>query len=152
MPPMRTGSPRPSSGSSSAARPAPGGNVALDEPTPAWESPTTVAVVSALLLVATLAADLAISSQVAVLTIFLGIPPLVASAALGPRPTAVFAVTATALAALSGVWNGVSAQYWIRLIDVGVVSGLAVVVSATRVQREDDLRTSRRIASVAQQA
>ena len=118
----------------------------------AWRVPGTIAVVSGPLLGITIAADVSISPRVVVLTVFLGLAPLLAASALGPARTAGFAAAATVVAALSGLWNGGGTQYWIRLTDVALVGLLSVLVSALRAGREAELRESRRIAEVAQQA
>ncbi len=98
-------------------------------------------------------ADWLISPQVAVLTAFLALAPLLAASVLGPGATAAFAVSAVAFAGLSGVWNGdQGAQYWVRLVDVAAVGALAVLVSVIRSRREADLQTSQRIATTAQEA
>jgi len=108
---------------------------------------------SVLLLVGISVLDWWISPQVAVLTTFLALSPLLAASVLPPAATAEFAVAAVALAAVSGWWNhGQGAQYWIRLVDVALVGALAVLLSMSRTRRDVDLQTSRRIASTAQQA
>jgi hypothetical protein len=117
-----------------------------------WLTPRTVASACALLLVATVLVDASVSAHVVVLTVFLGLAPLLAASALGPRATAGFALAAVLFAGFSFLWNGGGAQYWIRVVDVALVGALSVLVAAVRVHREDDLRRSRRIAGVAQQA
>ena len=118
-----------------------------------WTSPATITVLSCLLLLAVTLVDWLISPQVAVLTAFLALAPLLASSVLGPAATAGFAVAAVVLAVFSGVWNqGQGAQYWVRLVDVAAVGALAVLVSVIRSRREADLQTTQRIATNAQQA
>jgi serine phosphatase RsbU (regulator of sigma subunit) len=110
-------------------------------------------VASALVLVIVTVADALIDSQVAVLTVFLGLSPLLASAVLGPAATAGFAAAAVILSLFAGVWNtGQGAQYWVRVADVALVGVMAVLVSLIRTHRESELRASRRIATAAQQA
>ena len=126
-------------------------DTSFDEPA-GWRSPVVITVVSALLLGGLVLADLLIDPTVAVLTVFFALAPLLAASVLGPVPTSAFALGAIACAAIAGVWNDDGNQYWVRLIDVALVGTLSVLVSATRVRRENALRTSQRIASVAQQA
>jgi phosphoserine phosphatase RsbU/P len=116
-------------------------------------SPLVLAVASGLVLLVVTLADVLISEQVVVLTVFLGLSPLLASSVLGPAATAGYAAAAVALAAVSGAWNeGQGAQYWIRFVDVVLLGALAVLVSAIRTRREADLDASQRIATAAQQA
>jgi serine phosphatase RsbU (regulator of sigma subunit) len=118
-----------------------------------WRSTATITALSVLLLVAISVLDWWISPQVAVLTTFLALSPLLAASVLPPAATAEFAVAAVVLAAISGWWNDDrGTQYWIRVVDVAMVGALAVLVSASRTRREVDLQTSRRIATTAQQA
>ncbi|WP_323095342.1 PP2C family protein-serine/threonine phosphatase [Intrasporangium sp. YIM S08009] len=117
-----------------------------------WRSPRAIGLASAALLVVTSLSDVAIDSRVAVLTVLLGLAPLLASSALTPRSTAGFAVAAVVVAAASGLWNDVDVQYCIRVADVVLVGALSVLVAVVRASREADLRDSRRIAGVAQEA
>jgi hypothetical protein len=68
-------------------------------------SPLVLAVASGLVLLVVTLADVLISEQVVVLTVFLGLSPLLASSVLGPAATAGYAAAAVALAAVSGAWN-----------------------------------------------
>ncbi len=104
------------------------------------------------MLVVTSLSDVAINPQVAVLTALLGLAPLLAASALTPRSTAGFAVAAVIVAVASGLWNDVNVQYGVRVADVFLVGALSVLVAAVRARREADLRDSRRIAGVAQEA
>src|SRR3954453_17462002 len=116
-----------------------------------WFSPTVLAGASGLVLVVVTVADALISAHLVVLTVFLGLSPLLASAVLGPAATAAFAAVAVCLAAVSGEWNEAQgAQYWVRIADVVLVGALAVLVPPTPPRREADLRASRRIATAAQ--
>jgi phosphoserine phosphatase RsbU/P len=117
-----------------------------------WASTRTIFLASAVLLATTMTIDLLVSPRVAVLTVFLGLAPLLASSALAAAPTAGFAAAAVAFAAVSGLWNHGGTQYWIRLADVALVGSLSVVVAAVRSRREADLRASRHIADVVQRA
>jgi hypothetical protein len=136
-----------------AAKPPSTAVVSSDESPPRWRSPALIAAVSGLLLLLVTVVDLAVTAEVAVFTVFLALSPLLASSVLGPAATAGFAVAATSLAVVSGLWNhGQGAQYWVRIIDVALVGTLAVVVSAIRTRRETDLRATRRIATAAQEA
>ncbi len=118
-----------------------------------WTSSPTIMVLSALVLTAVTVADWLVSPQVVVLTVFLGLAPLLASSVLRPAATAWFAIAAVLLAVVSGLWNhGQGAQYWVRLVDVAAVGALAVLVSAIRSRREGDLQASQRIATTAQEA
>src|SRR5690242_8811968 len=90
-------------------------------PTPpqgVFTSARAALVAATVLLVVTMAVDRSVDPDVLILTVFLGLSPLVASAALGPAPTAAFGVAAVAAALVSGVWNGVTPQYWVRVVDV----------------------------------
>ena len=117
-----------------------------------WPAPRVVLAASVALVALTVLADYLIDPTVVVLTVFLGLGPLLASSTLAAGSTAVFAVAVTCLAAVSGLWNHDGAQYWVRLADVALIGALSVVVAAFRAHREEDLRTTRHIAGVAQQA
>ncbi len=97
-------------------------------------------------------ADVAISPRVAVLTALLGLAPLLAASASTPGSTAGFAIVAVIIAAASGLWNDFGVQYGVHVVDVALVGALSVLVAAVRARREADLRDSRRIAGVAQEA
>ena len=83
-----------------------------------------------------------------------GVAPLIASAVLPPLPTSVLGAAALALTATSIQWNGVwsTAQTFVRMSDVALVTGCAVVLSAVRTRRERQLARISRIAEVAQRA
>jgi phosphoserine phosphatase RsbU/P len=104
------------------------------------------------MLLLTVAVDIRVPGPVVVLTAFLGLTPLLAAAALDPAATAGFATAAVACAAASLRWNGGGNQYAARVIDVALTGALAVLVAAVRSRREEDLRKTRHIAGVAQQA
>ena len=96
--------------------------------------------------------DASVPASILVLTTFLGLAPLLAASALGPRATSVFAVAATLTATMSAIWNGAGTQYWVRVVNVARVGALSVLVAAVRTGREVELRASQYIAGVAQQA
>lgn len=81
-----------------------------------------------------------------------GVAPLIASTVTPPLPTGVFSAAALALTATSIQWNGTwsSAQTFVRMSDVALVTGCAVVLSAVRTRRERQLARVSRIAEVAQ--
>src|SRR3954452_25410684 len=90
-----------------------------------WFSPTVLAVASGLVLVVVTVADALISEDLVVLTAFLGLSPLVASAVLVAAATATFADVAVCRAADSGACKDAQgARYWVRIADVGPVHAL----------------------------
>ena len=117
-----------------------------------WRSPEAIGWASGALLVLTSVSDVAVSPRVAVLTVLLGLAPLLAASALTPRATARFAAAAVCFAAASGLWNGIDVQYAVRVADVVLVGALSVLVAVVRARREADLRDSRHIAAAAQEA
>jgi phosphoserine phosphatase RsbU/P len=129
----------------------PGSALDLDPP-PLWRSAPAIGLICGAWLVVIAISDAWIASRQVVLTIFLPIAPLLASAALGPLPTAAFAATACALAGLSRLWGPGGTQFWVRFAEVAVVAALAIFSAAARVRRERALQRSERIATVAQQA
>jgi phosphoserine phosphatase RsbU/P len=82
------------------------------------------------------------------------VAPLIACSVLSPRVTAYFAVAAVLLVVGSGWWNDLwgTAQQWIRLLDVVLVSSAGVVVASVRVLREQRLTRVTAIAEAAQRA
>ncbi len=107
---------------------------------------------AALWLVGILVLGLLIQSNSLVLSVLYAISPLIACAVLPAVPTAVFAVTAVGLSVAShlggGEWG--TAQMWVRVIDVALVSAAAVAVAFVRVRREQRFERIERIAEVAQ--
>lgn len=105
-------------------------------------------------LVATVLADLATPGAEVVLAPLFALAPLIACAVLPARVTGLFAAAAGVLAVASGVWNDTwgQAQQTVRVVDVILVSGAAVVVSAVRVSREQEHQRVVAIAEVAQRA
>ena len=82
------------------------------------------------------------------------IVPVAAAALLSLRGTALLAVLAVALAAVSGVWNlnlGTT-DWWIRLLLCGLLGLLAMFVAAMRVRRERALQAMTLVAEAAQHA
>ena len=104
-------------------------------------------------LVVLLVADSAAPPDV-VPTLLLGMAPLAACAVLSVRATAVFAVVASVLAVLSGVWNDNidTPQQWLRVLNVVLVGAAAVIIAAVRVRRERQLAHVSSIAEAAQRA
>lgn len=94
--------------------------------------------------------DVLLPSSVVPDTLF-AIAPLIACAVLSPRVTAMFGIAAVALLVASGWWNDTwdSAQQWIRLLTVVLVSAAAVLIAVVRVHREQ--RTTR-LAAIAETA
>ncbi len=105
-------------------------------------------------LVALIVIDVAIPGAKVVLVPLFALAPLIACAALSARTTAAFAAVATVMAAGSGWWNDTwgSAQHVVRIIDVLLIGGAAVVVAAVRVHREERFARVVAIAEVAQRA
>lgn len=105
-------------------------------------------------LVVTVAFDFATRANDFVLAPLFALSPLIACAVLPARPTGVFAVAAVVLTVGSGFWNDTwgTPQQTVRIVDVILVSGAAVVVSAVRVSREQQHERVVAIAEVAQRA
>jgi len=101
-----------------------------------------------------LVAELSAGKPAFVPAILFALGPLIACAELEPLPTAGFGVVAVGLVGLTSVWNGTwdTAQMWLRVADVGLVSVAAVALAAVRVRREAQLDRIVRIAEVAQRA
>ena len=116
------------------------------------QAATLVGWVSGLWLVVVTIADWLISPETVILTAFLSLSPLLASAVMGPAATAAYAAAAVALAAIAGLWDGVGPQFWVRVLVVAAVGVLSVLVSVIRSRREAELKASQRIALTAQQA
>ncbi|HET6699375.1 MAG TPA: PP2C family protein-serine/threonine phosphatase [Nocardioidaceae bacterium] len=111
------------------------------------------AVLAATCLLGLAVADL-LAPPTLILSALFALGPLIACAVLPTAATAGFAVTATVLALLSGVWNGVSGngQQIVRVLDVAVISAAAVLVAWVRVRRERRHARYVAIAEVAQKA
>jgi hypothetical protein len=111
----------------------------------------TVAVVAVAWLAAIAIWGLALPNTVVPDTLF-AVAPLMACSVLSPRATAYLAAAAVLLVLGSGVWNGSldSAQQWIRVLDVVLVSSAAVVIATVRVRRERRLSRLTAIAETAQ--
>ena len=94
---------------------------------------------------------LALPNTVVPDTLF-AVAPLIACSVLSPRVTAYFASAAILLVVGSGLWNDSlgSAQQWIRVLDVVLVSSAAVVLASVRVRREQRLTRLTAIAETAQ--
>jgi phosphoserine phosphatase RsbU/P len=115
--------------------------------------PAAAAVTAIAWLAAVAILGLALPHGVVPDTLF-AVAPLIACSVLSPRLTAYFAVAAVLFVVGSGWWNDLwgSAQQWIRLLDVVLVSSAAVVVAAVRVRREQRLTRVTAIAEAAQRA
>ena len=120
----------------------------------AGRSQVVGAAVAVAWLVALTVADALVSGDRVVLTPLFGIAPLIACAVLPGAMTAGFAALAVALAAVAGVWDGTwgDPQQVVRLVNVVLVGGVAVVIAAVRVRREQHLARVEVIAEVAQRA
>lgn len=105
-------------------------------------------------LVATVGIDFATRGADFVLAPLFALSPLIACAVMPARTTSIFAVAALVLTAASGLWNDTwgTAQQTVRIVDVALVSGAAVVVAAVRVAREQQHERVVAIAEVAQRA
>lgn len=110
-----------------------------------------VAVVAIAWLAAIAILGLALPNTVVPDTLF-AVAPLIACSVLSPRVTANFASAAILLVVGSGLWNDSlgSAQQWIRVLDVVLVSSAAVVLASVRVRREQQLTRLTAIAETAQ--
>jgi serine phosphatase RsbU (regulator of sigma subunit) len=117
-------------------------------------APTIGAVAATLWLVVLLGLDLATAGSTFVLAPLFALAPIIASAVLPARTTAIFAVAAVAATVGSGWWNDTwgDAQHLVRIVDVLLVSSVAVVVAAVRVRREQRFARVVVIAEVAQRA
>src|SRR4029079_2191207 len=104
-------------------------------------------------LVVVMVVDILLPSSVLPDTLF-AVAPLIAGAVLSPRTTAGFGFAAVALVVWSGWWNQTwdTAQQWIRLLSVLLVSAAAVVIAAVRIHREERLTRMAAIAETAQRA
>ncbi|HEX6151731.1 PP2C family protein-serine/threonine phosphatase [Nocardioides sp.] len=112
------------------------------------------AALAAVTLVALVVLDVATPDRTVALAPLFALAPLIACAVLPPVPTAGFAAAAFAAAVGSGVWNNNSdaAQQLVRLLDVALIGAAAVVVSAVRVRREQQVGRLATLAEVAQKA
>lgn len=95
--------------------------------------------------------DVAISNEI-VLSPLYAISPLIASTVLRPPVTAGFATVALGLTVVSAEWNHTwgSAQHLVRILDVALVGGAAVLIAVVRVRREERFDRVSEIARVAQ--
>ena len=102
----------------------------------------------------TATADALVSNPLVVLTPLFAIAPLIACAVLPGAVTTAFAVAAVALAAVAGVWDATwgDPQQVVRVANVALVGGVAVVIAVVRVRRERHLARVEVIAEVAQRA
>ncbi|GAA1971444.1 PP2C family protein-serine/threonine phosphatase [Nocardioides panacihumi] len=80
------------------------------------------------------------------------VSPLIACSVLRPRATAAFGAAAVALLVVSGVWNETwsTGQQWVRLVDVVLISLVAVWISDVRMRREQHTQRIVAIAETAQ--
>ena len=93
------------------------------------------------------------TAGVIVISLF-SVAPLIVATVADERRTAVFAVTAVALAVGAGWWHGITGDvnYWIRVAAVCAVSTMAVAVAALRRRREERLARMTAIAEATQLA
>ena len=98
--------------------------------------------------------DLATTTASVVFSPLFALAPLIACAVLPAAPTAAFATAALLAAVGAGVWdhNAETAQHLVRIVDVALIGGAAVVVAAVRVRRERQLGRLSKLAEVAQKA
>ena len=78
--------------------------------------------------------------------------PLAVCAVASTRTTALFAVITVVWSVLSGYYNATwdTAQQWVRLSGVVLVSGMAVVIARVRIEREAEYQRLSHIAEAAQ--
>ena len=109
---------------------------------------------AALWLLVVLIVDLATRGPEFVPSILFALAPLITCAVLPPLPTAGFGLVSVALTVVSSLSNQTwgTAQTWVRLLDVALVSAAAVTLSAVRIRREEQLARVERIAEAAQRA
>jgi serine phosphatase RsbU (regulator of sigma subunit) len=112
------------------------------------------AVFAGVTLIALVLLDLATPGETVSMAPLFALSPLIACAVLPAAPTAGFAIAAFLSAVASGLWNHnfEAPQQILRLVDVALVSAVAVVVAAVRVRREGHLGRITTIAEVAQRA
>jgi hypothetical protein len=98
--------------------------------------------------------DVAVDGSSVVLSPLFALAPLIACAVLPVRTTAVFAAATVTAVVVSGFWDGTwgLGQHTVRIVDVLLISGAAVVVAWVRVRRERQLARVEAIAEVAQRA
>jgi serine phosphatase RsbU (regulator of sigma subunit) len=119
-----------------------------------WGAERVGGVLATLWLALMLVADVLIHDAAISLSPLFALSPLIACAVLPAVPTVAFALAAVAAAAVSGLWNGSfeSTQHLVRVLDVALVSAVAVVIAALRVRRERKLGRMTAIAEAAQRA
>lgn len=107
---------------------------------------------AALWLLLVLGVELATQNPDFVPSTLYALAPLIACAVLPALRTAGFGVAALLLTVLSSSWNGSlgTQQMWVRVVDVALVSGAAVTLSAIRTQRDQRVARITRLAEVAQ--
>src|ERR687890_208294 len=131
-------------------RPATGGR----QPRMRSGSSTAGAALAALTLLVLVLVDIVTTDVTVALSPLFALAPLIACAVLPAARTAAFAAAAFAAAVASGVWNGNAddPQHLVRLVDVALIGGAAVVVAAVRVRREHQFGRLTKLAEVAQKA
>lgn len=109
---------------------------------------------AALTLLVLVILDVAITDPAISLAPLFALAPLVACADLSAMRTGVFAAAALLAAIASGGWNGSAAtpQQVVRVIDVALIGGAAMMVSLVRLRRERELGRLAKLAEVAQKA
>lgn len=112
------------------------------------------ALLATLTLVALVLLDLALRGTGVTVSPLFALGPLTACAVLPAVPTAGFALVACLSALASGWWNQTldDAQQLVRVVDVALVGGVAVVVAGVRAGREKRLQRVTALAQVAQRA
>lgn len=106
------------------------------------------------LLVALVALDMAMPPGTVALGALFALPPLVACAVLSPRRTALFAAAAVVATLGSWIWNPATstAQYAVRIGNVALISGAAVVIASVRVRQARRVGRLTALAEIAQRA
>lgn len=111
------------------------------------------AVLAAVTLLGLVLADIVITDSIVLAPLF-ALAPLIACAVLPATPTATFAAAALLAAVGGGLWNDTagSPQHLVRVFDVALIGGAAVVVAVVRVRREGQMVRLATLAEVAQKA
>lgn len=117
-------------------------------------SGSTTGWLSALVLLLLILLDLLTPGENVALSPLFALSPLIACTSLTWRRTGLFAIAAVVAALFAGLWNddGGTAQHIVRVIDVTVMSGAAVVVASVRTRQERKVQRLSALADVAQRA
>jgi phosphoserine phosphatase RsbU/P len=99
-----------------------------------------------------LAVELATHNPAFVPSTLYALSPLIACAVFPASVTTLFGLAALLLTVVSSSWNNSfgTQQMWVRVVDVALVSGAAITLSAIRTQRDQQVARITRLAEVAQ--